>query len=129
MNQYRPQGVGQHYRNSNKSVNPSAPKGGRVTNEELIHKLMTEMGTKLSYIIAKQNENIINIQISQMSLEKQVAQVANSLNMDLQGGLPGDTEPNPKQLHAVNTRSGLQLEELAPKMRDTKVSIKEKKVE
>ncbi|XP_049394606.1 uncharacterized protein LOC125858865 [Solanum stenotomum] len=54
-----------------------------------------------------------------MNLEKQVAQVANSLNLRPQGGLPGDTEPNPKQLHMVGTRSGLQLEELTPKKRDT----------
>ncbi|XP_049394594.1 uncharacterized protein LOC125858852 [Solanum stenotomum] len=54
-----------------------------------------------------------------MSLEKQVAQVANSLNLRPQSGLPGDTKPNPKQLHAVSTRSGLQLEELTPKKRDT----------
>uniref|UniRef100_M1DG69 Putative plant transposon protein domain-containing protein n=1 Tax=Solanum tuberosum TaxID=4113 RepID=M1DG69_SOLTU len=47
----------------------------------------------------------------------------------LGGGLPGDTEPNPKQLHAVSTRSGLQLEELAPKKRDIEVSNEEKKVE
>ena len=43
--------------------------------------------------------------------------------------MPDDTEPNPKQLHAVSTRSGMQLEELAPKKRDTEVSNKEKKVE
>ncbi|XP_049391657.1 uncharacterized protein LOC125856144 [Solanum stenotomum] len=67
--------------------------------------------------------------MSQISLEKQVAQVANSLNLRPQGGLPADTEPNPKQLHAVSTRSGLQLEELALKKRDTEVSTKEKKVE
>jgi len=29
--------------------------------------------------------------------------------------LPGNTDPNPKQVNAVGTRSGLQLEELAPK--------------
>ncbi|KAK4726754.1 hypothetical protein R3W88_031671 [Solanum pinnatisectum] len=51
--------------------------------------------------------------MSQMSLEKQVAQVANSLNLRPQGGLPNDTEPNPMQFHK----------------RDTKVSTKEKKVE
>ncbi|XP_049344141.1 uncharacterized protein LOC125808482 [Solanum verrucosum] len=55
--------------------------------------------------------------------------MANSFNLRPQGGLPGDTEPNPKQLHAVSTRSGLQLEELAPQKRDTEVSNKEKKVE
>ena len=100
-----------------------------MTNEELLQKLMTEIGTKLNARIDKQDENIRNIQMSQMSLEKQVAQVANSLNLHPQGGLPGDTELNPKQLHAVSTRSGLRLEELAPKKRDTEVSNKENKVE
>ncbi|KAK4725061.1 hypothetical protein R3W88_027840 [Solanum pinnatisectum] len=99
-----------------------------MTNEELLQKLMTEIGTKLNTRIDKQDENIRNIQMSQMSLEKQVAQVANSLNLRPQGGLPGDTEPNPKQLHTISTRSGLQLEELAPKKRDTKV-VKSSNVE
>ena len=35
-----------------------------------------------------------NIQMSQMSLEKQVAQMANSLNLRPQGGMPGYIEPN-----------------------------------
>ncbi|KAK4706621.1 hypothetical protein R3W88_033812 [Solanum pinnatisectum] len=100
-----------------------------MTNKELLQKLMTKIGTKLNTRIDKQDENIRNIQMSQMSLEKQVAQVANSLNLHPQGGLLGDTEPNPKQLHAVSTRSELQLEELAPKKRDTELSNKEKKVE
>ncbi|XP_015168673.1 uncharacterized protein [Solanum tuberosum] len=128
INQYRSQGVGQQYLNSNQGPNPSAPKGG-MTNEELLQKLMTEIETKLNARIDKQDENIRNIQMSQMSLEKQVAQVANSLNLRPLGGLPDVTEPNPKQLHVVSTRSGLQLEELAPKKRDTEVSNKEKKVE
>ncbi|KAK4721325.1 hypothetical protein R3W88_011558 [Solanum pinnatisectum] len=116
-NQYRSQGAGQQYQNPNQGVNPSTPKGG-MTNEELLQKLMTEIGTKLNARIDKHDENIRNNQMSQMSLEKQVAQVANSLNLLPQGRLPGDTEPNPKQLHAVSTRSELQLEELAPKKRD-----------
>ncbi|XP_049397282.1 uncharacterized protein LOC125861416 [Solanum stenotomum] len=64
-----------------------------------------------------------------MSLEKQVAQVANSLNLRPLGGLAGDTKPNPKQLHVLRIRSGLQLEELAPKKRDIEVSNKENRVE
>uniref|UniRef100_M1DTF3 Putative plant transposon protein domain-containing protein n=1 Tax=Solanum tuberosum TaxID=4113 RepID=M1DTF3_SOLTU len=54
---------------------------------------------------------------------------ANLDSVNYVGGLSGDTEPNPKQLHAVSTRSGLQLEEIAPKKRDTEVSHKEKNVE
>ncbi|XP_015084303.1 uncharacterized protein LOC107027736 [Solanum pennellii] len=100
-----------------------------MTNEELFQKLMSEMGNKLNARIDKQDENIRNIQMSQMSLEKQVAQVANSLNLRHQGGLPGDTELNLRQLHDVSTRSGLQLEELAPTKRDNEVNTKETKVE
>ncbi|XP_049394672.1 uncharacterized protein LOC125858958 [Solanum stenotomum] len=98
VNQYRSQGAGQQYYNPNQSSNTSAQKGG-MTNEELLQKLTTEIGTKLNARIDKQDENIRNIHMPQMSLEKQVVQVANSLNLRPQGGLPGDTEPNPKQLH------------------------------
>ncbi|KAK4724157.1 hypothetical protein R3W88_026936 [Solanum pinnatisectum] len=119
---------GQQYQNSNQGTNPSALKGG-MTNEELLQKLMVELGTKINARIDKQDENIRNIQMSQMSLEKQVAPVANSLNLHPQGGLPGDTEPNPKQLNAVSTRSGLQLEELALQKRDAEEVNKVKKVE
>ncbi|KAK4737347.1 hypothetical protein R3W88_001044 [Solanum pinnatisectum] len=100
-----------------------------MTNEELLQKLMTEIGTKINARIDKQDENIRNIQMSQMSLAKQIAQVANSLSLRPHDGLPGDTEPNPKQLNTVSTRSELQLEELAPKKRDTEAGTKEKKVE
>ncbi|XP_049394593.1 uncharacterized protein LOC125858851 [Solanum stenotomum] len=47
VNQYRSQGAGQQYYNSNQGSNASAPKGG-MTNEELLQKLMTEIGTKLN---------------------------------------------------------------------------------
>lgn len=52
-----------------------------MNNEELFQKLMPEMGTKLSARVVKQDENIKSIQMSQMSLNKQVVQVANSLNL------------------------------------------------
>ncbi|KAH0759853.1 hypothetical protein KY290_023346 [Solanum tuberosum] len=90
---------------------------------------MAIIGTKINARIDKKDKNIKNIQMSQMNLEKQDVQVANSLNLRPQGGLPSDTKPKPKQLTAVSTRSGLQLEELAPKKRDTEVGTKEKKVE
>ncbi|XP_049381305.1 uncharacterized protein LOC125845836 [Solanum stenotomum] len=80
---------------------------------------MAEIGTKINARIDRKDENIRNIQISRMSLEKQVAQVGNSLNLRPQGGFPSDTELNPKKLNVVSTRSGLQLKELAPKKRDT----------
>jgi len=96
---------------------------------ELLKKLMAKIGTKINARIDKKDENIRNIQMTQISLEKQVVEVANSLNLRPQGGLPSDTEPNPKQLNVVSTRSGIQLEELAPKKRVTEVGTREKKVE
>ncbi|KAK4731744.1 hypothetical protein R3W88_024732 [Solanum pinnatisectum] len=71
-NQYCSQGVEQQYQNPNQGTNPSAPKGG-LTNEELLQKIMTEIRTKINAKIDKQDKNIRNIQMSQMSLEKQVA--------------------------------------------------------
>lgn len=47
VNQYCSQGAGPHYYNPNKGYNPNAPKG-RINNEELIQRLMTEIGTKLN---------------------------------------------------------------------------------
>lgn len=64
-----------------------------------------------------------------MSLKIQFAKVANSLNLCLQGGFPVDTESNPMQLNVLSTRSGLQLEDLGPKKRDTEVVNEEKKVD
>lgn len=126
VNQYRNQGAGKQYQNPNQSVNPSASKSG-MTNKELFQKLMSEMGNKLSARIDKQDESIRNIQMYPLSFEKQVAQVANSLNLRLQRGLPGDTKPNPRELHVVCTRSGLQLEELAPIKRDNEVNPRKRK--
>lgn len=85
---------------------------------------MIEIGMKIKGMIYKEVENIRNIQMSQMSLEKQVAQVANSLNLDPQGGSPSDTKPNPMKLNLLRTRSGIKLEELAPKKRIMKQLIK-----
>lgn len=76
---------------------------------------MDELGIKMNSQIDKQDENIRNIKMSQMTLEKQVSQVSNSLKLCPQGGLRGDSEPNPKQLNALITRNGLQLEKLALK--------------
>ncbi|KAH0717891.1 hypothetical protein KY285_013922 [Solanum tuberosum] len=100
-NQYRSQEAGKQYQNLDQGANPNAPKWG-MTNDELLQKLMADIGTKLNARIDKHDENIKKIQMSQMSLEKQVAQVANSLNLRPQGGLPDDTEPKPKQLNVVS---------------------------
>ena len=41
--------------------------------------------------------------------------------------MPGNTEPNPKQVNVVSTHSGLQLEEIASKKIGVKAIIKESK--
>jgi len=51
--------------------------------------------------------------------------LASAQNSRPQGGLPGNTGPNSKQVNAVGTRSGLQLEELAPKKRNVDAVNKE----
>ncbi|XP_049400024.1 uncharacterized protein LOC125864138 [Solanum stenotomum] len=52
---------------------------------------------------------------SDYNLEKQFGQFASAQNSRPQEGLLGNTDPNPKQVNVVSTRSGLPLEELMPK--------------
>ncbi|XP_049368380.1 uncharacterized protein LOC125833274 [Solanum verrucosum] len=84
---------------------------------------------KINARVDRQDETLRNIQMPQLNLDKQVAKVANSLNLHPQGGLPGNTEPDPKQLNVVITRSRLQLKELAQKERDIEVVSSENKQE
>ncbi|KAH0639612.1 hypothetical protein KY285_036198 [Solanum tuberosum] len=56
-----------------------------------------------------------NNQLATQNLEKQFWQFDSAQNSRPQGGLPGNIDPNPRQVNAVGTHSGLQLEELAPK--------------
>lgn len=44
-----------------------------------------------------------------------MGQIAEAYNNRPQRGLPSDTKPNPKQVKAVTTQSGLQLKEIKPK--------------
>ncbi|XP_015166935.1 uncharacterized protein [Solanum tuberosum] len=62
-------------------------------------------------------------QLITQNLEKQFGKFSSAQNSLPQGGLPRNTDPNPKQVNAVGTRSGLQLEELAPKKRNTDAGI------
>lgn len=87
---------------------------------------MTQKGTKLIARIYKTVQEIRNIQMSKMSLQKNVLQVQNSLNGRPQGGLTGDTEPKLDKQHEVINRIAFRLQELDPKKRDTEVSTKKK---
>lgn len=51
-----------------------------------------------------------NQQLATENLEKQVSQLAQAQNTRPQGGLPGDTDQNPKQVMAITLRSGKDLE-------------------
>ncbi|KAK4710898.1 hypothetical protein R3W88_005411 [Solanum pinnatisectum] len=69
--------------------------------------------------------DVRNNQLAKQNLEKQFGQFSSAQNSRPQGGLPGNTDPNPKQVNAVSTRSGLQLKEIAPNERNTEVVNKE----
>lgn len=103
--QYRSQGIGIQYQHPSQRVNPSDSKR-RMPNEEILQKLIEKIGTKINAKVYKKYENIRNILMSQMSMEKQITHVANSQNLRPKGSLPTDIEPKPKQLNMVSTRSG-----------------------
>jgi len=58
-------------------------------------------------------------------MEKQFAQFSSAQNSRPQGGLLGNTDPNPRRVNEMGTRSGQQLEELSPKKRSGVSSVKE----
>ncbi|XP_049355722.1 uncharacterized protein LOC125820325 [Solanum verrucosum] len=90
---------------------------GNMSVEVMLKKIMANL--------AQLAADVRNNQLATQNLEKQFGQFPSSQNSRSQGGLPGNTDPNPKQVNAVSTCSGLQLEELAPKKRDTEVIHKE----
>lgn len=57
---------------------------------------------------------IKNQQLDTKTIEVQL--FAGAQNTRPQGGLPTDTDTNPKQVNMVCTRSSLELEKLEPKM-------------
>ncbi|KAK4730245.1 hypothetical protein R3W88_023233 [Solanum pinnatisectum] len=85
--------------------------------EEMIKKIMVDQ--------AQLAIDVRNNQLATQNLEKKFRQFASAQNSRLQGGLPDNTDPNPKQVNVVGTCSGLQLEELAPKKRNTETVNKE----
>ncbi|XP_049350311.1 uncharacterized protein LOC125814905 [Solanum verrucosum] len=85
--------------------------------EEMLKKIMANQ----AQLAADARNNQLSIQ----NLKKQFGQLASAQNSRRQGGFPGNTDPNPKQVNAVGTRSGLQLDEFAPKKRNTDAVNKE----
>ncbi|KAH0636432.1 hypothetical protein KY289_036347 [Solanum tuberosum] len=75
--------------------------------EDMLKKIMVDQ--------AQLAADLRNNQLATQNLEKQFWQFDSAQNSRPQGGLPGNIDPNPRQVNAVGTHSGLQLEELAPK--------------
>ncbi|XP_069143507.1 uncharacterized protein [Solanum lycopersicum] len=59
------------------------------------------------------------------NLEKQFRKLASAQNSKPQGGLPVNTDPNPKKVNLVSTRSGIKLKELSLKKNVIKVVSRE----
>uniref|UniRef100_M1DJM2 Integrase core domain containing protein n=1 Tax=Solanum tuberosum TaxID=4113 RepID=M1DJM2_SOLTU len=75
--------------------------------EEMLKKIMADQAQLVA--------DVRNNQLATQNLEKQFGIFASDQNSYPQGDLPGNTDPNPKQVNAVSTRSGRPLEELTPK--------------
>ncbi|XP_060216554.1 uncharacterized protein LOC132644030 [Lycium barbarum] len=56
-----------------------------------------------------------NRDLAVQNLERQMGQIAGAQNIRPPGGLPSDTNPNPKPCTTLSLRNGRQLEELVPK--------------
>lgn len=78
-----------------------------MSNEEIFKKIMAKMDKMVG--------DVRNNQTAIQTLEKQFGQFARAQNPHPQGGLPSNTDPNPRQVNTVGSRSGLQLEEVAPR--------------
>ena len=77
--------------------------------EDLIRSYITSNEQKWT----KQEVSNKNMEASLRNLENQVGQLANNLSRRPQGGLPSNTEKNPREeVNAVTLRSGKELEEV-----------------
>ncbi|XP_055826266.1 uncharacterized protein LOC129894598 [Solanum dulcamara] len=115
--QYRPQRGGQQYNNHGQGYNPPSQsnqgpgKSGSMSVKDMLKQIMTDQ--------AKLAANVRQNQLATQQLEKQLGQLASVQSSRQQGGLPGNTDPNPKQVYAISTRSSLPLTELASKAKST----------
>ncbi|KAK4731746.1 hypothetical protein R3W88_024734 [Solanum pinnatisectum] len=80
--------------------------------EDMLKQIMADQ--------AKLAADVIINQLATQNLEKQFGQFGSAYNSRPQGGLPGNTDPNPKQVNVVSTRSGHPLEELTPKIKSSR---------
>lgn len=84
-----------------------------------------EMLKKIIVDQAQLAADVSNNQLDTQNLEEKPGKLSTAPNSSPQGGLPGNTEQNPKLVNAISTRSGLHLKELDPKTRETSVVGKE----
>ncbi|XP_049360466.1 uncharacterized protein LOC125825176 [Solanum verrucosum] len=112
QNHYRPQDNANGYQPQAQRERPKQ-QSKNMSVKEMLKKIMVDQ--------AQLAANVRNNQLATQNLEKQFGQFTSAQNSRPQGGLPGNTDPNPKQVNAVSTCSGLQLEELTPKKRNTEV--------
>uniref|UniRef100_M1D8H2 Putative plant transposon protein domain-containing protein n=1 Tax=Solanum tuberosum TaxID=4113 RepID=M1D8H2_SOLTU len=115
---YTPVGVNVDYtprKCTGVSTTQSNKQSGSMSMEEMLKMIMADQ--------AQLAADVRNNQLATQNLEKKFGQFASAQNSRPQGGLPGNTDPNPKQVNVVGTRIGLQLEELAPQKGNIDVVI------
>ncbi|XP_049390990.1 uncharacterized protein LOC125855316 [Solanum stenotomum] len=104
--------------NVTSSIQKPAPGGMFELKQNMVQLLHTNgdifVGTDRSNAEYEMSLGKQQAQIN-MNLEKQFGQFASAQNSRPQGDLPGNTDPNSKQVNVVSTRSGRPLEELPPK--------------
>ncbi|XP_060182851.1 uncharacterized protein LOC132612778 [Lycium barbarum] len=105
----------------------SAPAPQAPTNsmEEMMKKMMGDM-QKMMIDQQKLIANNQNRGLAVRNLERQMGQIAGAQNTRPLGGLPSDTNVNPKPCNAVTLRNGRELEEVTSKKTGRVEAEKEK---
>ncbi|XP_059315366.1 uncharacterized protein LOC132065928 [Lycium ferocissimum] len=93
--------------------------------EEMMKKMMGDM-QKMMIDQQKLIADNQNRDLAVRNLERQMGQIAGAQNTRPPGGLPSDTDVNPKPCNAVTLRNGRELEEVAQKKTGRVEAEKEK---
>ncbi|XP_060200426.1 uncharacterized protein LOC132628679 [Lycium barbarum] len=93
--------------------------------EEMMKNMMGDM-QKMMIDQQKLIADNQNHDLAVRNLERQMGQIAGAQNTRPHGGLPSDTDVNPKPCNAVTLRNGRELEEVAPKKTNRVEAEKEK---
>ncbi|XP_060180837.1 uncharacterized protein LOC132610532 [Lycium barbarum] len=95
-----------------------------------MEKMMKTMMSDIQKMMIDQQKLIAdnkNPDLEVQNLERQMEQIAGAQNTRPPGGLPSDTDVNPKPCNAVTFRNGRELEEVAPK-KTSQVEAKKEKI-